>query len=72
MSELETVPLLGLVSYDSAGGGNWTERLPVRFKWLAAHVATSLTKTEGFPSPGPRKVVALPPGVLPRLPTSTY
>jgi hypothetical protein len=26
----------GLVSYDSAGGGNWTERLPVRFKWLAA------------------------------------
>jgi hypothetical protein len=34
------------------------------------HVATSLTKTEGFPSPGPRKVVALPPGVLPRLPTT--
>jgi len=66
---LASLHLPGLVSYDSAGGGNWTERLPVRFKWLAAHVATSLTKTEGFPNPGPRKVVALPPGVLPRLST---
>ena len=28
--------LPGLVSYGSAGGGNWIERLPVRFKWLAA------------------------------------
>jgi hypothetical protein len=33
---LASLPLLGLVSYDSAGGGNWTERLPVRFKWSAA------------------------------------
>lgn len=22
--------------YGGAGGGNWTERLPVHFKWLAA------------------------------------
>jgi hypothetical protein len=38
MSELETgisvSPGLGLLRF--AGGGNWTERLPVRFKWLAA------------------------------------
>jgi hypothetical protein len=33
---LASLPLLGLVSYDSAGPGNWTERLPVRFKWSAA------------------------------------
>jgi hypothetical protein len=31
-----SLPLLGLVSYDSAKAGNWTERLPVRFKWSAA------------------------------------
>jgi len=28
---LASLHLLGLVSYDSAGGGNWTERLPVPF-----------------------------------------
>ena len=33
---LASLHLPGLVSYDSAGGGNWTESLPVRFKWLAA------------------------------------
>jgi len=33
---LASLHLPGLVSYDIAGGGNWTERLPVRFKWLAA------------------------------------
>ena len=33
---LASLHFRGLVSYDSARGGNWTERLPVRFKWLAA------------------------------------
>jgi hypothetical protein len=28
--------LLGNVRSDGAGGRNWTERLPVRFVWLAA------------------------------------
>ena len=27
---------LDVVSYDGAGGPAWTERLPVRFEWLAA------------------------------------
>jgi hypothetical protein len=33
---LPSLHFRGLVSYDSAGAGNWTERLPVRFKWSAA------------------------------------
>ena len=28
--------LLGLGSYGGAGGPAWTERLPIRFEWLAA------------------------------------